>query len=158
MKRIVGYVGMLGSMAMLLSACGPLPDEITDCDTSTTPITCRRDERFPIAGTTLVVNELENITDSDDHARVEADITLEGDPATDLQAQLRIVNPITEKEVTVDPESPLSAAGDRKLSWDFSGQGWGPRIQNNYSPPTIFIIFDDGETTVRVNVMSVEYY
>ncbi|WP_193070996.1 hypothetical protein [Brevibacterium sp. FME37] len=64
-----------------LSGCGEVPDTVTDRETNTEQITCQRDVRFELAGTNIVVDEIETITviggEGGDQARVDALITLD---------------------------------------------------------------------------------
>lgn len=144
-----------------LTGCGPFGDQVTDCDTGTEPVTCERDERFDLAGTTVVVDELETITeagdDGEDEARVEAQVTLGGEPSGELHAQLHIVEPITDEDLVIDPDREPTETGQQTITWDFSGHGYARRMQFDQMPPSIFLVFTDGNTEVTVNVMRVEY-
>lgn len=100
---------------------------------------------------------MENVNGPEDHAHVSADITLETDPNRELQAQLHVVDSLTEDDLIVEPDRGLTTAGDTSLTWDFSDRGYANRIQFSRFPPNVFIIFSDGDTEVRVTVMSVEY-
>ena len=154
-------VGPVAAIALsALTGCGLIPDKVTDCDTGTEPVTCQRDERFGLAETSVVVDEIETVTEAgdegEDHAHVEARITVETEPAGELRAQLRLVNSPTDEVTTIDPDSSLTT-GEQTLTWDFSGQGYAKRIQFDVFPPDISIVFSDAGHEVTVNVMSVEY-
>lgn len=144
-----------------LTGCGLFPDQVTDCDQRGDAATCLRDERFELAGTSIVVEELETITETgderDDQARIEAQISLEAEPAGELRAHLHVVDPLIEEAIVIDPDTPPTA-GEQTLTWDFSGEGFALRMQTDRFPPDIFLVFDDGDRTVRVNVMSTEYF
>lgn len=140
-----------------LSGCSILADPVTDCDTRAKPVTCQRDERFQLADTSIVVNEIENVAGPEDHAHVEAEITLKQKPAAKLNARLHVVDSLTQEVLVIDPEQAPVSAGDQTLTWDFSDQGYAQRIQFDRFPPNIFIIFDDGSEEITVSVMEVEY-
>ncbi|MGJ0203970.1 hypothetical protein [Leucobacter sp. gxy201] len=143
-----------------VTGCGVIPDRVTDCDTSSQPLTCQRDERFELAGTSIVVDEIDTITeiggDPADQAHVEARVTLEGEPESVLEARLHVVNPLTEETLTVAPDT-RPVAGEQTLTWDFSGRGYAERIQTDAFPPDIRLVFSDADHEVTVIVMSVEY-
>ncbi|MFC0674318.1 hypothetical protein ACFFF6_10170 [Brachybacterium hainanense] len=107
-----------------------------------------------------LVDELENVTETGDEggdqARVEAQLRLEGEPVDSLQVQLHVVEPLTEETVVAWPDtSPV--AGEQTLAFDVSGQGYARRIHAGTFPPDVVIVFDDGERTVTVPVMQVEF-
>lgn len=160
MTRTVRGAGLLIAPLLLgLTGCGVFADPVTDCDMSGNPVTCQRDERFDLAGTSLVVEETETITevggDAQEQARVEARITLDAAPRGDLRAQLHVVDPLTEEPLVVDADRDTLAAGEQNVAWDFSGHGFAPRIQFDRFTPDVFIVFDDGAHEVTVNVIRV---
>lgn len=150
---------LIAVVALTLTGCGFIPDRVTDCDTSGDPATCDRDQRFDLDGASIVVDELENVAGPEDHAHINADITIDGQPHGDLQAQLHVVDSLTEEDLVVDPDdaSALAEEGSSTITWDFSDQGFAQRIQFDRFPPNVFITFSDGDQQVVVTVMSVEY-
>ncbi|WP_449276728.1 hypothetical protein [Leucobacter sp. GX24907] len=161
MKDRALRLGLIMVLALLgLTGCGVFADQVTDCDTSTKPVACQPDERFDLAGTSILVDELETITEAGDNgqdeARVEAAITLEGKPSRALRAQLHIADPLAEEDLVIEPDRALVQAGERTFSWDFSGHGFAHRIQFDRFTPHVFLIFSDGENEVVVDVIRVE--
>lgn len=158
--RCLRAVLLFASVVLGATGCILAADTVTDCDMSDLPITCQRDERFELAGTQIVVDELETITeagdDGQDQARIEGQITLDGVPTAQLRAQLHIVEPLTDEDLVIDPDKAMTV-GRQTIAWDFSNHGYAPRMQFNQMPPNIFIVFTDGDTEVTVNVMTVEY-
>ena len=158
--RVLSAVLLLASAVLGATGCSAFSDTVTDCDMSIMPITCQRDERFDMAGTQIVVDELETITeagdDGQDQARIEGQITLDGAPTGQLRAQLHVVEPLTDEDLVIDPDKAMTV-GQQTIAWDFSNHGYAPRMQFNQMPPNIFLVFTDGDTKVTVNVMTVEY-
>ena len=153
--------GLLAATALFaLTGCGLIPDKVTDCDTSGQPATCQRDERFELGGTSIVVDEVETVTEAgdegEDHAHVEAQISVEAEPSDEVRAQLRVVDSLTDEVITIEPDAPLST-GEQAVTWDFSDRGFAERIQFDWFPPNISVVFGDVDHEVTVNVMSVEY-
>ncbi|MBM7367454.1 hypothetical protein [Gordonia hydrophobica] len=157
--RFLSVVFLLVSTVLGVTGCSLFSDRVTDCEMSATPVTCQRDERFDLAGTRIVVDELATITkagDGQDQARVEAQITLDGEPTRGLHAQLHVVEPLTDDDLVIDPDKAMTA-GRQTIAWDFSNHGYAPRMQFDQLPPNIFLVFTDGDTEVTVNVQTVEY-
>ena len=153
---------LLGLLVLpLLTGCGILGDDVTDCEQREEPVTCQRDERFALAGTDIVVDELETITeagdDEEDQARVEARIALDGAATGELRADLHVVDTLTDEELVIGSDQGRFEAGEQTIAWDFSGHGFAQRIQFDRFPPDIRIVFGDDDHDVTVTVMSVEY-
>ena len=64
---------------------------------------------------------------------------------------------MSEDDLVVDPDQALKA-GEQKVTWDFSGEGFADRITIGDMPPDVFIVFGDDRHEVTVIVMSVEYF
>ncbi|UPK74114.1 hypothetical protein MU582_16975 [Nocardioidaceae bacterium SCSIO 66511] len=153
---------LLGPLVLpLLAGCGILGDGVTGCEQHEEPVTCQRDERFTLAGTDIVVDELETITeagdDGEDKARVEAQVALDGAATGELRAELHVVDTLTDEGLVIGSGEDHLDAGEQTIAWDFSGRGFAKRIQFDRFPPDIRIVFGDDDHEVTVTVMSVEY-